>query len=189
MSVYSILDTILYTFSNQHWTDTDMHWVLYHGTQFISYQSEWLATASNSNILQHAIQSKTLLFTTCNFVAYYKSHIVRLVWKKLYWSYDLLHTPLCVSDITHITAKWPLPTMYALMPLQITLPTEWLITHITAKWPLPTMYLLMCLQVTLITEWLITHVTAKWPLPTMYALMCLQHILPTEWLTAHVTGI
>jgi hypothetical protein len=42
--------------------------------------------------------------------------------------------------------------MYALMPLQITLLNERLITHVTAKWLLPTMYALMCLQMTLNTE-------------------------------------
>jgi hypothetical protein len=42
--------------------------------------------------------------------------------------------------------------MYALMPLQITLLTERLITHITAKRPLPSMYALMNLQTTLKAE-------------------------------------
>jgi hypothetical protein len=49
--------------------------------------------------------------------------------------------------------------------------TERLIAYVTAKWPLPIMYALMFLETTLLTERLITHVTAKWPLPTVYALM------------------
>jgi hypothetical protein len=43
-------------------------------------------------------------------------------------------------------------TMYALMPLKTAFPTEQLITHVTQKWMLLTMYALMCLQKTLMTE-------------------------------------
>jgi hypothetical protein len=42
--------------------------------------------------------------------------------------------------------------MYLLMFLQVILPPEWLITHITAKWLLPTMYALMFPQFTLFSE-------------------------------------
>jgi hypothetical protein len=42
--------------------------------------------------------------------------------------------------------------MYDLMHLQITLPIERLITQVTEKWPLPSMYALMVLQITLLTE-------------------------------------
>jgi hypothetical protein len=38
------------------------------------------------------------------------------------------------------------------MLLQITLLTERLITNMTAKWPIPTMYASMFLQITLLTE-------------------------------------
>jgi hypothetical protein len=42
--------------------------------------------------------------------------------------------------------------MYALMCLQMGMLSELLITHVTAKWQLPTMYELMFLQITLKTE-------------------------------------
>jgi hypothetical protein len=42
--------------------------------------------------------------------------------------------------------------MYALMFIQITLLTEQLTTYVTAKRPLPTMYALMSLQITLPAE-------------------------------------
>jgi hypothetical protein len=42
--------------------------------------------------------------------------------------------------------------MYAEMCLQMALPAESIITHLAAKWPLTTMYALMFLQITLLTE-------------------------------------
>jgi hypothetical protein len=42
--------------------------------------------------------------------------------------------------------------MYALMFLQTALLTEGLATHDTAEWLLPTMFALMCLQMTLLIE-------------------------------------
>jgi hypothetical protein len=42
--------------------------------------------------------------------------------------------------------------MYEPMYLQVILPPEWLITHITAKWLLPIMYALMRLQTNLLSE-------------------------------------
>jgi hypothetical protein len=42
--------------------------------------------------------------------------------------------------------------MYALACPQMILLIERLITYITAKWPLPSMYVLTCLQMTLTTE-------------------------------------
>ena len=45
--------------------------------------------------------------------------------------------------------------MYALMPLESILLTEWLFTYITTKRLLPTMYVLMPLQIFLLTEWLL----------------------------------
>jgi hypothetical protein len=56
------LDHIQQSALNRYW----------YGIQFVSCQSQWLATASNSNIVQHsthmqqATHSKTVLFTTCN---------------------------------------------------------------------------------------------------------------------------
>jgi hypothetical protein len=50
--------------------------------------------------------------------------------------------------------------MCALMSLEITLLTEWLITHAAAKWPLPIMYALMSLQLLLLSECLITDFAA-----------------------------
>jgi hypothetical protein len=74
-----------------------------------------------------------------------------------------------LNESLHITGKWPLPSMYALMyPLRI-LVTEWFITYITRKWSLPTMYALMPLHISLPTEWFTTLITGKWPLSTMYA--------------------
>jgi hypothetical protein len=46
-------------------------------------------------------------------------------------------------------------------------------THITGKWPLPTMYQLVCLQNMLISESLITNIAGKWTLPTVNVLMIL----------------
>jgi hypothetical protein len=49
--------------------------------------------------------------------------------------------------------------------------TESFITHITAKWMLPSMYTLMYLQMFLYLESFITHITAIWTLPSVYTLM------------------
>jgi hypothetical protein len=113
--------------------------------------------------------------------------------------------------ITHITPKWPLPTMHEGVCFQKTLMTEWLMTYVTGKWPLPSMYVLVCLQMTLITEWFITYITicmrwcvfrllwslndlfitcitGKWLLPSMYVLVCLRMTLLTEWLISYITA-
>jgi hypothetical protein len=45
------------------------------------------------------------------------------------------------------------------MYIQKALPTERLITHLAAKWPLTTTYALMCFQITLLSEYLIAHIT------------------------------
>jgi hypothetical protein len=42
--------------------------------------------------------------------------------------------------------------MYAVMPHQSTIINELLITHVTAKWPLPYVYALMPLQIILPTD-------------------------------------
>jgi hypothetical protein len=88
--------------------------------------------------------------------------------------------------ITHITCKWMMSYMCALMCLQITVLCEWLITHITGKW----MISYMCLQMTLQCEWLITHVTGKWMISSthMSALVCLQITVLCEQLITHITG-
>ncbi|PNF39405.1 hypothetical protein B7P43_G13100 [Cryptotermes secundus] len=69
------------------------------------------------------------------------------------------------------------------MFLQITLKTEYLIAHVTVKWPIIAMYALVTLvsvQITLLSECLLAHVTGKWPFPAMYALVTLQMTLNTE---------
>jgi hypothetical protein len=57
-----------------------------------------------------------------------------------------------LNHIQHITGKWPLTIMHALMFLETTLLTEGFITYITGKWPLPTMNALMRLQMTMLPE-------------------------------------
>jgi hypothetical protein len=47
------------------------------------------------------------------------------------WMYWVYSYNCMIYFITHIIVKWPLPTMKALMSLQIILTTEWLTTHIT----------------------------------------------------------
>jgi hypothetical protein len=176
--------------------------VLYHGTQFISPA---VGKVSNSKQLKY-------------FVAFYK-HAASLsylqheiLWHATSHKLFILFKPISIAlwfTTTHIN-------MNALICLQVTLLTEWLVTHITkqnrslkvavqgpdfwpipstyihthitAEWPFPSMYALMFLQTTLPTEWLIIHVTAKWPLPTMYALVCLQITVTTEWLITHITA-
>jgi hypothetical protein len=78
----------------------------------ISCQSEWLATASNTNILQHstnmqhATHSKTVLFTICTTMACYKSHIVPLDETHLY-CYMIYYTNNCVwVDVSSNDSDW-----------------------------------------------------------------------------------
>jgi hypothetical protein len=42
--------------------------------------------------------------------------------------------------------------MFASMSLQVTLIAEWFTTNTTGKWLLPTMYALMCLQMSLLPK-------------------------------------
>jgi len=57
-----------------------------------------------------------------------------------------------VNELTHITQRKTICTMYALMYLQLTQMTEEFVTHIIYLKMLPTVYALMLLQLTLLTK-------------------------------------
>jgi hypothetical protein len=103
------------------------------------------------------------------------------------WTMALSSFSMSEGRVSNHKSSW-VPTMWALMHLQIILPTERLTTYDTAKWLITTMYALMSLQIILPAEWPITYATAIWPVTNMFKLMCLQTTLLSEWLTPHVTG-
>jgi hypothetical protein len=63
--------------------------------------------------------------------------------------------------ITHITCKWMLCNVCALMRLHITQVTGHFL-HITCIWMFSIMCVLMCLHVTHVTECFVTYITSIW---------------------------
>jgi hypothetical protein len=59
-------------------------------------------------------------------------------------------TTILLNNLLH-TRNQLLPRMYDVMYIKMMTAPEWFITHITGKWLLPTMYALMC-QFTLLNQ-------------------------------------